>query len=321
MSASASASVTDVRTPAPPIVTEVSDGVFAYIQPDGTWWINNTGFLVGRSRTAAIDACATEARTRALLAAIAKVTPSPVRTLVNTHHHGDHTHGNSLFDDATIVAHERTREEILAEGKPGTSALIQSGTWNPVEWGELQVAPPFLTYDSGVDLWVDDLQCEIRHVGTPAHSTNDSIVWIPERRVLFAGDLLFNGGTPFLLAGSVAGALEAVRGLKSLNAETIVPGHGPVSGVGVIDDVLAYLQFVADLAADAVASDTAPLDAALSCDLGRFAALTDTERLVGNLHRAMTELRGAQRGAAIDFGGALAEMRTYNGGAPLTCLA
>ncbi len=315
-----SASTADVRT-APPIVTEVSDGVFAYVQPDGTWWINNTGFLVGRARAAAVDACATAARTRGLLAALAKVTPAPVRTLVNTHHHGDHTHGNSLFADATIVAHERTREEILAEGKPGTSALITSGTWEPVAWGELEVAPPFLTYESGVDLWVDDLKCEIRHVGTPAHSTNDSIVWIPERRVLFAGDLLFNGGTPFLLAGSVAGALEAVHGLKSLDVETIVPGHGPVTGVEVIDDVLAYLQFVTDLAAGAVASDTSPLDAALSCDLGRFGELTDAERLVGNLHRAMAELRGAERGAAIDFGAALADMRAYNGGAPLTCLA
>lgn len=316
-----SASVVDIRTPAPPTVSEVSDGVFAYVQPDGTWWINNTGFLVGRTRAAAIDACATEARTRALLAAIGEVTPAPVRTLVNTHHHGDHTHGNSLFDDATIVAHERTREEILAEGKPGTSALIRSGTWEPVDWGELQVAPPFLTYQTGVDLWVDDLRCEIRHVGTPAHSTNDSVVWIPERRVLFAGDLLFNGGTPFLLAGSVAGAVEAVAALRDLGAETVVPGHGPVTGPEVIDDVLAYLHFVADLAADAVASDTSPLDAARSCDLGRFAELTDTERIVGNLHRAMAELQGADRGAAIDFGAALADMRSYNGGAPLTCLA
>jgi len=316
-----SSTIAGVRTPAPPIVQEVSDGVFAYVQPDGTWWINNTGFLVGRSRAAAIDACATEARTRALLAAIRQVTPRPVQTLINTHHHGDHTHGNSLFEDATIVAHEGTRAEILAEGKPGTSALIRSGTWNPVEWGELQTAPPFLTYQTSVDLWVDELRCEVRHVGTPAHSTNDSIVWLPERRVLFAGDLLFNGGTPFLLAGSVVGAIQAVRALKDLDAETIVPGHGPVCGPVVIDDVLAYLEFVLDLATDAVKADIAPLDAARSVDLGRFSDLTDAERLVGNLHRACAELGGVQCGAAIDVTAALADMRAYNGGRALTCLA
>ncbi len=316
-----SSTIAGVRTPAPPIVQEVSDGVFAYVQPDGTWWINNTGFLVGRSRAAAIDACATEARTRALLAAIRQVTPRPVQTLINTHHHGDHTHGNSLFEDATIVAHEGTRAEILAEGKPGTSALIRSGTWNPVEWGELQTAPPFLTYQTSVDLWVDELRCEVRHVGTPAHSTNDSIVWLPERRVLFAGDLLFNGGTPFLLAGSVVGAIQAVRALKDLDAETIVPGHGPVCGPVVIDDVLAYLEFVLDLASDAVKAGIAPLDAARSVDLGRFSDLTDAERLVGNLHRACAELGGVQCGAAIDVTAALADMRAYNGGRALTCLA
>jgi cyclase len=310
-----------VRTPAPPVVQEVSDGIFAYVQPDGTWWINNTGFITGGGRVTAIDACATEARTRALLDAIKSVAPQPVRTLVNTHHHGDHTHGNALFGEATIVAHERTREEILAEGKPGTSALIRSGTWTDVDWGDLEVAPPFLTYSTGVDLWAGDLRCEVRHVGTPAHSTNDSIVWIPERRVLFAGDLLFNGGTPFLLAGSVQGALEAVTSLESLGAETIVPGHGPVAGPELIGFVRGYLEFVLDLARSGSAAGTDPLEVARAADLGPYAELTDTERLVGNLHRAYAELAGAERGAAIDFAAALGGMLAYNGGKPLTCLA
>jgi cyclase len=302
----------------PPRVEEVSPGIFAYIQPDGTWWINNTGFLVGASAVAAVDACSTEARTRALLAAIsATAGRRPVKTLVNTHHHGDHTHGNYLFGDATIVAHERCRAEILAEGPPGTSKLVNSGTWTDVEWGEIETAPPFVTYTDRVSLYVDELKCEVSHVGTPAHSTNDSIVWIPERRVLFAGDLLFNGGTPFLLAGSVTGALRAVADLKELGAETIVPGHGPVCGPEVIDDVLAYLNFVLDLARAGTAAGVSPLEAALSADLGQFAGLTDTERLAGNLHRAYADLSGT----GIDVGAALSDMITYNGGRPLTCRA
>ncbi len=316
-----SKTIGEVDTPAPPRVEEVSDGVFAYVQPDGTWWINNTGFIAGQSRVAAIDACATERRTRALLTAIESTTQSAVRTLINTHHHGDHTHGNSLFAEATIVGHEQCRVAMLAEGRPGTSALIRSGTWDPVEWGDLELAPPFLTYTTGVDLWVDDVRCEIRHVGTPAHSTNDSYVWISERRVLFAGDLLFNGGTPFLLAGSVAGAIEAVSSLRLLDAETIVPGHGPVCGSEVIDEVLSYLTFVQDLADRAIGDGVPPLEAARSVDLGRFSYLTDKERLVGNLHRACAELTGTARGASIDFDAALSDMREYNGGRPLTCLA
>jgi len=306
----------------PPRVEEVSTGIYAYIQPDGTWWINNTGFVVGASRVAAVDACSTEARTRGLLAAIgATAGGRPVRTLVNTHHHGDHTHGNYLFRDATIIAHERCRAEILAEGPPGASKLVNSGIWTDVEWGEIEAAPPFLTYTDRVNLYVDELRCEVIHVGTPAHSTNDSIVWIPERRVLFAGDLVFNGGTPFLLAGSVAGALVAVAALREFGAETIVPGHGPVCGPEVIDDVLAYLNFVLDLARAGTAAGVRPLEAARSADLGEFAGLTDTERLAGNLHRAYADLSGAAPGASIDVGAALADMIAYNGGKPLTCRA
>ncbi|HYS37003.1 MAG TPA: MBL fold metallo-hydrolase, partial [Pseudonocardiaceae bacterium] len=75
---------------------EVSAGIFAYIQPDGSWWINNTAFLVGAQGVVSIDACATERRTRDYLDAIAAITPQPVRALINTHHHGDHTFGNYL---------------------------------------------------------------------------------------------------------------------------------------------------------------------------------------------------------------------------------
>jgi cyclase len=74
----------DVTTPAPPRVEEVSDGVFAYIQPDGSWWINNTGFLVGRRGVISVDSCSTVRRTRAYLDAIAAITPQPVRTLVKS---------------------------------------------------------------------------------------------------------------------------------------------------------------------------------------------------------------------------------------------
>jgi cyclase len=297
-------------------VREVADGVFAYIQPDGTWWINNTGFLVGRGRIAAIDSCSTEARTRAMREAIAQVSPHPVRTLVNTHHHGDHTNGNSLFEEATIVAHERCRDEMLAEGRPGTSALVRSGVWTEVEWGDLELAPPFLTYTDAVTLYVDDLRCEVRHVGRPAHSTNDSIVWIPERATLFTGDLLFNGGTPFVLAGSVVGARAVVAGLKDIPATTVVPGHGDVCGPELIDDVLAYLDLVLDLAGQGISAGAAPLDVARQADLGRFADLTDAERLAGNLHRAYADLIGEVNGPA-----AIGDMVAFNGGRPLTCLA
>jgi len=298
------------------IVQEISDGVFAYVQPDGSWWINNTGFIVGRRGVAAVDACATERRTRALLDAVRETASAPVRTLVNTHHHGDHTYGNYLFEDATIVAQERCRTEILAAGLPASAP-----TWTDIDWGSIELRPPFLTYEDKVNLYVDGLRCEVRYVGTPAHTTNDSIVWIPERATLFCGDLLFEGGTPFLLMGSISGAIEVLGNLKTLGAETIVPGHGAISGPALIDQILGYLHFVQHVARDGHDAGLAPLEAARETDLGHYADLLDAERIVGNLHRAYSELDGAERGASVDVAGAFADMVTFNGGRPLTCHA
>jgi cyclase len=309
---------TDITSPGRPEVCEVSAGIYAYVQPDGTWWINNTGFLVGPQGVISIDTCSTERRTRAYQDAIAAVTPAPVRAVVNTHHHGDHTFGNCLFPAAAIIAHELARAEAIAFGPPRDLPF-----WDGPDWGDLSLDPPFVTFTDEIALHAGDLRAHVRHVGTAAHTTNDSVIWIPERSVLFCGDLIFNGGTPFLLMGSVAGAIEVLENVVlPLGAATIVPGHGPVfEDSGPIDATLDYLRFVLDVAARGQDAGLSPLEAARDTDLGRFAGWPDAERIVGNLHRAYAECGGAPCGAPIDIIAALADMVAYNGGAPLTCLA
>ena len=297
-----------------PILREVSDGVFAYVQLDGSWGLNNTGFLVGQDGVVVIDTCFTERRSRAFVDAVRSVTDRPLRTLVNTHHHGDHTHGNWLLPDATIIGHERCRQEVIAGGHAA------KGLFPGVDWGEIPVTPPFVTFDERLNLYVDDLTVELQFQG-PAHTTNDVVAWVPDRRLLFAGDLVFNGGTPFVVMGSVSGSIAAIERLQQLGAETIVPGHGDVCGPEVLQDQLDYLQLVQRLARDAVASGTGALDAAQQADLGRFGEWHDTERVVGNLHRAMAEERGLEPGGELDILTAIGEMITYNGGQPLRCLA
>jgi cyclase len=190
-----------------------------------------------------------------------------------------------------------------------------------VDWGPVELVPPFLTYQDQVKVYVDDLACQVKYIGTPAHTTNDSVVWIPERKVLFSGDLLFNGGTPFMLQGSIAGALVALESLTAFGAETIVPGHGGVCGPGVIDTVAGYFRFVQTTAVAGESAGLTPLEAARETDLGGYADWLDAERIVGNLHRAYAEVRGAEPGARIDAAAALADMVTYNGGRPLSCYA
>lgn len=226
-----------------PRVEEISSGVFAYLQPDGSWFLNNTGFLVGRKAVVSIDTTSTERRTRAYLEAVRAVSAQPIRTLINTHHHGDHTHGNCLLPLATIIGHPRCREEILHSAFPPPA-----GIWSPVDWGDLQVEPPFVTFDERLTVWVDDLRVELHAVPTPAHTTNDVVAWIPERSLLFTGDLLFVGGTPFVPMGSVDGSLRALEWVRAFGAATLVPGHGPVSTSEAIDQVEPYLRFVQETA-------------------------------------------------------------------------
>ena len=110
--------------------------------------------------------------------------------------------------------------------------------------------------------------------------------------------------------------------MAPLRAATSVPGHCPViHDESPLLATLDYLRFVLDLAERGRAAGLSPLDAARDSDLGRFADWPDSERIVGNLHRAYAELDGADRGAPIDVMAALADMVTYNGGRPLTCLA
>ncbi len=308
----------DAKLPAPETV-EVSDGIFAYIQHDGSWCLNNPAFVAAADQVIAIDACATERRTRLFREEVARLSDQPVRTLVNTHAHLDHTFGNYLFSaDAVIVGHTNCRAEILHDAPELPARARQM--FPSVDWGAVEVVAPSLTFDDRLTLHAGGLELELIYV-SPAHTNTDVVVWIPQRKVLIAGDIVFHRGTPFALMGSIGGWLDALERLRALGAETIIPGHGPIAGPAVLDDVDEYLRFVQEAARAGFNAGASPLEVARDLDLGRFAEWTDGERIVGNLHRAYSELRGEPRGAVIDTASAFAEMLEYNGGQPLRCLA
>lgn len=298
-----------------PSVQEVSDGIFAYVQLDGSWFLNNTGFITSPDGVIVVDSTGTEARAKAFHAAVRSNTDLPLRALLNTHSHGDHTFGNFVFTpDCAIIAHELCREAVLASDVEATKRNFAGG-----DFGDITIAAPFVTFEERMNVYAGDLQIQLIYMG-PAHTPNDVVAWIPERKLLFAGDLIFNEGTPFALQGSIAGWLEALDRLDALGAETIVPGHGPVAGPEVIEAVRHYLLFIQNTAREGFAAGTDPRDLARDLDLGEFADLHDPERVVPNLHRAYSELRGEPR--ATPLGPQMfQEMIEYNGGQPLRCLA
>ncbi|MGW7416039.1 MBL fold metallo-hydrolase [Streptomyces sp. NPDC054863] len=313
-----SRTVAPAAAPAPPAeVTEVAEGVHAFVQAPGGWCLNNAGVIVSEGQSALVDTAATETRARHLREAALARNPAAPRSVVNTHFHGDHAFGNFLFPEALVLGHERTRSEMIAAG------LHLTGMWPDVEWGDIELTPPQVTYREGLTLHVGAVRAELVHIGPRAHTSNDTVVWLPEQRVLFTGDLVMAGVTPFLLMGSVAGSLAAVERLRAFGAETVVPGHGPVSGPEVLDAVEGYVTLLGRIAERGLAAGLTPMQAAKESDLGPYAELLDAERLVPNLHRAYAELRGTDAADPLPMPvlqQALGEMNTYYGGQPC-CLA
>ncbi|CAM5659148.1 MBL fold metallo-hydrolase OS=Streptomyces tendae OX=1932 GN=GUR47_25370 PE=4 SV=1 [Streptomyces tendae] len=301
--------------PAPARLEDLAPGVHAYIQPDGGWCLNNAGVLISDGAVAVVDTAATERRARALRAAIASRTPLEVGTVVTTHHHGDHHFGNSVVaPHATVVSHEVTRAEMARRG------LAMREVWPDTEWGDIRLALPAVTFRDRATLHVGGLTAELIHVG-PAHTTSDIVVWLPEQRVLFAGDVLLPGCTPFVLMGSLSGTLEAVTRLRSLDPAIVVGGHGPVAGPEVLDATQDYLLWVRGIARAGLAAGVSPLRAARDTDLGPYAGLRDPERLVANLHRAYAEEASPPGNAEIRSAPVFAEMARFNGGRPVACHA
>ncbi|MFF8609376.1 MBL fold metallo-hydrolase [Streptomyces sp. NPDC015346] len=298
-----------------PYVVALAPGVHAFVQPDGGWCLNNAGFVGDAGETLLVDTAATERRARLLREAVlAEGLPLP-RTIVSTHHHGDHTYGNGVFlPEARIVGHENCRAEQLAAGRQ--LHLL----WPQTDFGDIEVTPPTLTYRERLTLYVGEVEVRVLHPG-PAHTTGDSIVHLPGQGVVFTGDLVFHGGTPFLPMGSLAGSLRALDLLRSLDAPTVVPGHGPVTDPSAYDATERYLRWVAALAREGYAKGEPPLEVARRADLGEFAAWREAERLVANLHRAYAELDGLPEGSALDGVTVFGDMAAMNGGAPVPCHA
>ena len=289
---------------APPHTEEVAPGVFATIHPDGSWGLSNAGFVHSVGTVAVVDSLLTEGRTRRFIEQIRHHTRTHARFVVNTHHHHDHTFGNYLFPDAVVVGHEECREEVIAEG------LAPAARDPFVPWGDIEVRPPELTFRDRLRLHVGDVAAELIHVG-PAHTRSDVVVWLPESRVLFAGDALFTEATPITTDGSTAGSLAAIDLMESLDPTVVVPGHGELTDISALREWRDYFTFLQGAAADAVAAGVSALDASRELDLGRFAEWQHPERLVLNLHRAMAEAAGAAPGERLDSRAIWADMIAF----------
>jgi len=296
---------------------ELAPGVYAYVQPAGGWMVNNCGLITDSSGDAVlVDTTSTEKRNRALLAEVAGVAARERKIAVNTHHHPDHTYGNGFLPESTtIFGHHLCREGVLRAQLKATHEL-------PADYGDLVVRPPDVTFDQDVTLHLDEFQVELLVMG-PAHSTNDVGVWLPEQRVMFAGDLAFSGGHPIFLEGSLEGFRSAVRQMRDLGPVALLPGHGPAcrgDEVGkVLDDLEGYVDWIAELARESFAAGLTPLEAAQKAAGGPYRDWPEGERVVCNLHRAYVEQNpDYESPVSLNIPSLWQEMVTLNGGPIVT---
>ena len=161
----------------PPRVEEVDRGVYAYVQPDGTWWINNCGFVTAPDGVIAIDTCATERRQPRL--------PHHPRRGVATTHPRARQHPPPRRPHPRQLA-DPPGDDRRSHPLPGPGDRVRTqplpGGLRVGGLGELQLAPPMLTFDDHIDVWAGDTKMELHYIGTAAHTTNDIVAWLPSAR-------------------------------------------------------------------------------------------------------------------------------------------
>jgi glyoxylase-like metal-dependent hydrolase (beta-lactamase superfamily II) len=212
---------------------KVTEGVYMLTGRGG-----NIGLSVGKSGSFLVDDQYAPL-TDKILAVVKSVSPEPVRFLVNTHWHGDHTGGNENIGKAGvfIVAHENVRQRM---SKEQFNAVFKSTT-PPSPEGAL----PVVTFGEALTFHWNGDEIRVYHV-PPAHTDGDSIVHFVKADVVHMGDLFFNGGYPFIdtsSGGKVDGVIAAAdRVLGAISEKTrVIPGHGPLATKA---DLLAYRDVV-----------------------------------------------------------------------------
>ncbi len=277
----------------PTELRRLAPNVFAYTQASGPGVNNaslsNAGVIVGPDDMLAIDTLGPPVHARAFRATAMKATGKSFGRVVNTHHHRDHTNGNFVFAPAEIVASEYCRQATIEQGIPARPYEDRP------EWQDgmrdLKLAPATTTISGNATYRYGDLVVEII-ANAPAHTWGDVMVYLPQHRLLFAGDIAFFYVTPPAHNGHVTKWIEAIDRIDRLDVDTIVPGHGPVATRKELAETRAYLELMASEVRKRYDRGMRPGQAAADIDLGRFAGWTNPERHAWNAVRLYAEFSG-----------------------------
>lgn len=292
--------------------------VYAWLVPNGSWGEANAGLIVGRGASLVVDTLWDPRHTRGMLDAMETLAgDAAISQLVNTHADGDHFWGNQLLPGADSITSARAREEMehhtprtmLAFARlgrilsmlPGRKLRVAGRYFRamcaPYDFASVAHTPAKRAFESTHELVVGGRPIHLYELG-PAHTQGDLIVHVPDAGVIFAGDLLFIGVTPVMWAGPLDNWLRGLDLIENLEADILVPGHGPLIDSSGVSHVRAYWGFV-NAAARAHYADGIPARRAASAIANSdefrakgFAEWDSPERIMTNVHMLYREYAG-----------------------------
>jgi glyoxylase-like metal-dependent hydrolase (beta-lactamase superfamily II) len=286
-------------------VHEVGDGVWAYLQPDGSWGWSNAGLVAGANGSLLVDTLFDVPLTQRMLDALRDATRAAedIGTVVNTHANGDHCWGNELLAGAEIVASAACAEEMAelppdrlvamkdaaGGGQLGALGEYVARIFGPFDFASVHLTLPTRTFTGSLDVPVGGRTVRLHEVG-PAHTRGDVLAEVPDAGVVFTGDILFVGGHPIVWAGPIANWVAACDRLLAMDVGAIVPGHGPVTDH---DGVRAVRDYFVELEREARAryeSGMSAMDAARDLHASDTRGWGDSERLAINVAAVYREL-------------------------------
>lgn len=226
-------------------LTKIADNVYSYVDVKNASPANsfaaNAGIIVGKDGIVVIDTLISAKEAQRFIKDIRKISDKPIRYVIDTHYHLDHAFGNAEFAKlgAIIISHANDRKNLENNGEPTLKNAKNFGLTDEDMAGTV-IALPTLTFTERMTIELGGERVELIYVA-PSHTSGSILVHLPDKKVLFAGDILFTDFHPFMAEGDIAGWLKNLDYIATLDVERIIPGHGPLSGKKDIADMKSYL--------------------------------------------------------------------------------